>query len=87
MAASERARLNPAASVMSRGPSRYERVARDLLDRAFAHERRQQPRGRGLGQAGPIGDLGHAERAVAERTEHGEGSSDGLDAGHGPFVG
>ena len=70
-----------------RGPEPVARVARDLLDGALVAERREHPRGRRLGQLRPLRDLGHADRAVRQRAEHGEGSLDGLDSGHAASAG
>ena len=77
--------MSPAGQRHEPRPEPVSGVARDLLHGALAGERREQPRGRGLGQAGSLGDLGDADRAVGERAEDGEGAPDGLDSGHGPL--
>ena len=54
-------------------------AARLLLDCALALERGEQSGSGALGQLDPVGDLGHPDRAVGERGEHGERPLDRLD--------
>ena len=56
--------------------------ARLLLDGAFVPQRGQQARGGALRHTDPLGDLGHADRAIRESGQHGERALDGLDSGH-----